>query len=111
VAGGACEHRGAKANTMRQLRSTGKHGDARITRAAAELLPEKKTRASGAHRALPSARTSVPQRRSEGGARGRTNRRMAHARGRNSRGGARAPMATAALYARGARVRERERES
>jgi hypothetical protein len=93
---------------MRQLRSTGRHGNARTTRAAAELSPEKKARASGAHRALPSAQMRVLQRRSEGEARGRTNRRMAHARGRNSRGGARAPMATVALCACGARARERE---
>ena len=66
-----------------------RHGGAQATRAAAALSPEKKATASGAHRALPSARRRVPQRWSEGGARGGTNRRMAHALEKNHRGGAR----------------------
>jgi len=74
-------------------------------------LAGEEARASGAHRALPNARKRVTQRQSEGGARGRTNHKMAHALGKNGRGGARAPMATAALCAHGARARERERES
>ena len=49
------------------------------------LSPEKETRASGAHRALPNARSRVPQRRSEGGAWGGMNRRMARAGGERAR--------------------------
>jgi len=62
-------------------------------------LDGEETRASGAHRASPNARTGVRE---------RTNRRMAHALGENGRGGARAPMAMAVLCACGARARERE---
>jgi len=80
------------------------------TRAAAVLLVRQESRASGAHHASPNARKCVPRWRSEGEARGRTNRRMVHALGENGRGRARAPMAMAALCARGARARERERK-
>jgi len=92
----------------KQHRKARRHAD--HVRGGGALAGEE-TRASEAHRASPNARTGVPQRRSEGGARGRTNRRMAHALEENGRGGARAPIATAALCARGARARERERES
>ena len=81
--------------------------EARRSRARRRSSRRRRNEASGADRASPNARTGVPQQRSEGGARGRTNRRMAHALGRNSRGGARAPMATAVLYACRARARER----
>jgi len=80
------------------------------TRAAAVLLAGEETRASGAHRTSPNTRKRVPRQRSEGEARGRTNRRMVHALRENGRGRARAPMAMAVLCARGARTRERERE-
>jgi len=80
------------------------------TRAAGVLLAGEETRTSGAHRASPNARKRVPRRQSEGEARGRTNRRMVHALGENGRGGAQAPMATAALCVHEARARERERE-
>ena len=96
---------------MHYLGGAGRHGGTRTTCAAAVLSPEKETRASGAHRALPSARRRVPQRRSEGGARGGTNRRMAHALGKNGRGGARSSNGYGgALRARSEGERAREEE-